>query len=134
MIRYVLSRYNTWRRCVRFPLFTFLVNVVGSIGLAFTTISIELRGYDLDTDVPGSVLHAFQGASLVSDPPPSRSFVIPPPNSALGCTGSLTTVSTFIGELYALPPVPFAYAYIIATLGMTQAALIPINGLYTWLQ
>ncbi|ELR23722.1 uncharacterized protein ACA1_073680 [Acanthamoeba castellanii str. Neff] len=48
--------------------------------------------------------------------------------------GSLTTVSTFIGELYALPPVPFAYAYIIATLGMTQAALIPINGLYTWLQ
>jgi fluoride ion exporter CrcB/FEX len=45
----------------------------------------------------------------------------------------LTTVSTFIGELYALPPVPYAYIYAIASLGLTQAALILINGLHEWL-
>ncbi len=47
--------------------------------------------------------------------------------------GSLTTVSTFIGELYALPPVPYGYVYGIASLGTTQAALILVNGLYQWL-
>lgn len=46
--------------------------------------------------------------------------------------GSLTTVSTFIAELYALPPVPYLYVYAIVTVGITQAALIPINGLFMW--
>lgn len=46
--------------------------------------------------------------------------------------GSLTTVSTFIGELYALPSVPYAYIYAIASLGTAQAALILINGLHQW--
>jgi fluoride ion exporter CrcB/FEX len=60
MLRYALSRYNAWRRCIRFPFFTFFVNVVGSIGLAFTAISIDLRGYNIDTDVPGYTLRGFQ--------------------------------------------------------------------------
>jgi fluoride ion exporter CrcB/FEX len=60
MLRYVLSRYNAWRRCTRFPFFTFLVNVVGSIGLALTVVSIDLRGYNIDTDVPGYTLRGFQ--------------------------------------------------------------------------
>jgi len=45
---------------VRFPFFTFLVNVVGSIGLAFTAISIELRDYNANSDLAGYVLKAFE--------------------------------------------------------------------------
>jgi len=110
-IRYVLGRYNAWSKCVRFPFFTFLVNVVGSIGLAFTAISIELRDYNANSDLAGYVLKAFE----------------------VGFFGSLTTISTFVGELYALPPVPYAYIYIFASVGIAQTALILINGLYTWL-
>lgn len=110
MLRYVLSRYNAWRRCVRFPFFTFLVNIVGSIALALVVISVDLRGYDIDHDLPGYTLHGFQ----------------------VGFLGSLTTVSTFIGELYALPSVPYAYIYAVASLGTAQAALTLINGLHQW--
>jgi fluoride ion exporter CrcB/FEX len=38
----VLQPWSFWRPCARFPFFTFLVNIVGSIGLALTTVSIGL--------------------------------------------------------------------------------------------
>jgi hypothetical protein len=74
MLRYVLSRYNAWRRCVRFPFFTFLVNIVGSIALALVVISVDLRGYDIDHDLPGYTLHGFQVGFLGTRGLPSHTL------------------------------------------------------------
>ncbi len=59
-IRYFLSKHNARPRFKNFPFFTFIVNVLGSYVLAVVAITIQIKGYNVDEDVPGYILHGFQ--------------------------------------------------------------------------
>ncbi len=147
LTRYFIAKYNAWVRCARFPLFTFAINVVGSIVLALVAISIDLKGYDVNSEAAGYILHSFQvgflglcfffpsfffGFEILKTLCFLITFVLFQKHTYV-CAGSLTTVSAFIAELCTLPHVPFSYIYLLLTIVVTQSALIIVNGLYFWL-
>ncbi|KAI9099926.1 CrcB-like protein-domain-containing protein, partial [Phlyctochytrium arcticum] len=103
-VRYRLAGQNS--KYAHFPAGTFLVNVGGSVilgALYITTRTVEL---------PPNACHAING---LSD----------------GFCGCLTTVSTFVVELYTLPR-PRAYVYALSSIVAAQIPLIIILGVPHW--
>eukprot|EP01095_Lingulamoeba_sp_RSL-Kostka_P002698 TRINITY_DN1360_c0_g1_i1.p1 TRINITY_DN1360_c0_g1~~TRINITY_DN1360_c0_g1_i1.p1 ORF type:complete len:350 (+),score=41.24 TRINITY_DN1360_c0_g1_i1:97-1146(+) len=110
--RYYTSKYNDLVK--NFPVFTFLVNVVGSVLLALIDLIIiengdeDLTLFDEYKDI-ANILLAF----------------------GVGAIGSLTTVSTFVKEANNLNS-SYDYIYVFTTFIITQFFLIIINGIYYW--
>ena len=95
-----------------FPFGTFLANSIGSMILAGTLVSIAYTSIEIPDNVIVSALL----------------FGI-----AIGFCGSLTTVSTFVSQLCALP---FRSAMIYSVVSLTVAQLVftAVLGTYSWTQ
>ena len=106
LLRFGLSRYlNTLT--LNFYWGTFVANVLGSVVLAILfAVSVRNRYSTLGCS-------AIWGAEF-------------------GFCGSLTTVSTFVNEIHAMPQVKHAYVYGVTSILVTQALLIIIMGSVVW--
>eukprot|EP00026_Physarum_polycephalum_P009530 Phypoly_transcript_09658.p1 GENE.Phypoly_transcript_09658~~Phypoly_transcript_09658.p1 ORF type:complete len:414 (+),score=52.29 Phypoly_transcript_09658:114-1355(+) len=103
LLRWYLAIYNL--KFPKFPVFTFLVNFVGSMLLAGFTI-LASRSHNL----AGSA--ALNGA-------------------VTGFCGALTTTSTFLNEARILDT-KYSFIYVIVSVFGTQIILLVINGPYYW--
>eukprot|EP01122_Echinamoeba_exundans_P005967 TRINITY_DN16170_c0_g1_i1.p1 TRINITY_DN16170_c0_g1~~TRINITY_DN16170_c0_g1_i1.p1 ORF type:complete len:325 (+),score=11.83 TRINITY_DN16170_c0_g1_i1:22-996(+) len=103
-VRFALSTKLNPKR-PKFPLGTFLCNILGSVSYIAVVVSLRLRTSDLSTiDVVNSLV-------------------------LLGFTGGLTTVSSFMLELHSLSPAS-AWVYGSCTILVTQFLLLLFNSVY----
>jgi len=110
LIRFYLSQFNTYTP--RFPVFTFFVNITGT-ALYGGMLILYHRLTHLDSVVYFHIASDSIGYVLI-------------PAITLGFCGSLTTVSTFVHEIYLLKP-KYAYLYAIASVAVAQLSLLIIN-------
>lgn len=95
-----------------FPFGTFLANSIGSVMLAGTLVSIAYTSVEIPDNIIVSALL----------------FGI-----AIGFCGSLTTVSTFVSQLCALP-FRSAMIYSVVSLIVAQLVFTAVLGTYSWTQ
>jgi fluoride exporter len=110
-------RWLPWRGAL--PWATLLLNVSGSLILTFAVVGLgALDGGDVEWSAVSSK-HCSWVAVVLLD------------GLASGLAGSMTTVSSFVGELHALPTFA-AYRYGAMSVLISYALLLLINGLYFW--
>lgn len=114
LLRYQLSLYNTQPRCKNFPFYTFVPNVLASL----LSCVVEVIGSSIDTPHSDASFRTFvllgEGAIQV------------------GFLGSLSTVSTWVGELDVLSSrrVFWAYRYAFTSVVAAQLLSVCVLGIY----
>lgn len=110
LIRFHLSKLNR----KDFPLGTYCANILGSALIAVFSLLSRAKNSSSATNLIPSVLscHVFLG---IID----------------GFCGGLTTISTFIAELFILPKL-LAYTYCLSCLAISYIIILLIMGPYNW--
>eukprot|EP00013_Stygamoeba_regulata_P025853 CAMPEP_0177645406 /NCGR_PEP_ID=MMETSP0447-20121125/9229_1 /TAXON_ID=0 /ORGANISM="Stygamoeba regulata, Strain BSH-02190019" /LENGTH=451 /DNA_ID=CAMNT_0019147881 /DNA_START=184 /DNA_END=1539 /DNA_ORIENTATION=+ len=122
-VRWQLSRLNLFAglqitRRGKFPLGTFLANMIGCICYAFFVILLQCT---TEQGNPSSIFTGKGGSAL--------SWVVA--GLTAGLCGTVSTVSTMINELYELST-HNAYLYAVFTFGFAYLVLLLILGVYYW--
>jgi len=115
LIRWGLGRYNV--RFPRFPLFTLLVNVSGSVFLALLNFGV-CKMESLPPDASGYLI---AGVGIGA-----RTSTVVLSALSVGFCGCLTTVSSFANEVYHLK-VHDSWAYALISIFGTQIVLLAVN-------
>lgn len=111
LLRYHLARFNN----TKYPKGTLLANVIGSTLIAIFTLLSRARTSESDTsNLIRSQLSCQVLQGLIG-----------------GFCGALTTISTFVSELFALPT-KRAYSYTITSYTISFIIVLLILGPYSW--
>lgn len=110
LIRFHLAKFNK----VEFPLGTFIVNVAGSASIAIFSLLARAKNHNSSSNLISSTLSCNVFMGLID-----------------GFCGALTTISTFIAEIFVLPKLT-AYFYTISCLVISYVIVLLILGPYNW--
>jgi len=105
LIRFLLGKRNAY--WPNFPMYTFLANIIGCVAYGLMTVALATRtvSEELEEDMKAVWV--------------------------LGFAGCLTTVSTFVSEIYNLEPFK-GWFYAAVSIFVAQGILLLIQGIYFW--
>lgn len=117
ILRYQLSKLNSKRW---FPIGTFMANVIGVVILAICDLLVYGKASrHPSNDVSNKLISNKLKLMIIN-------------GFGIGFAGSLTTISTFINELYNMNPLKHKYYYFWITFVITFGLVIIIDGSYAW--